>query len=244
MLIVRIIVYSNIEDNILHRVLKNSLSGFAVASALFMLCGCTTFVDIFKRWTEPEKRRLIDPEIAATFFGEPVVRPGQTLKISIMASGVEDSKTGTYSVDQLGKIQIPLIGQIKCEGLTLLAASEKIKEALTEYYQDPQVTVEFVYTSGLGISPWGTITVMGEVSRPGPVDVPPTGKLPLTRVLQMAGGTSPIADTTAIKVSSCTREGIQTRTYVSLVEIGKEGRVDKDMELHAGDVVWVPMGLY
>jgi protein involved in polysaccharide export with SLBB domain len=94
------------------------------------------------------------------------------------------------------------------------------------------------------VSPWGTVTVLGEVNKPGPVDVPSTMDLRVTRALQLAGGTTAIADKASIRVTRCDKDGKQVKTTVDLIEIGKEGRPDKDMLLKAGDVVWVPMSWY
>ena len=86
--------------------------------------------------------------------------------------------------------------------------------------------------------------MLGEVVSPGPVNIPSTMALPVTKALQMAGGLKPFADRSAICVTRCDKDGRQTRTYVDLKEIGKDGRVDKDMSLRAGDVVWVPETWY
>ena len=135
--------------------------------------------------------------------------------------------------------------QVKCDGLTLVGLQQKITAAYKEYYVDPHVTATFVYQSGQNmVSPWGTVTVLGEVSRPGPVDVPATMDLRLTRALQLAGGATAVADKRRVQVTRCDRDGKQTKTRVDLIEIGEEGRPDKDMLLKAGDVVWVPMSWY
>ena len=60
----------------------------------------------------------------------------------------------------------------------------------------------------------------------------------------MAGGVKPYADKSSIQVSCCDEDGRVTRTYADLKEIGTDGRVDKDMTLRAGDVVWVPETWY
>ena len=86
--------------------------------------------------------------------------------------------------------------------------------------------------------------MLGEVNQPGPVNIPSTMELTVTKVLQMAGGVKPFADRSSIQVTRCDKDGNQTRTYVNLKEIGQDGRADKDMVLRAGDVVWVPETWY
>ena len=135
-----------------------------------------------------------------------------------------------------------LIGQVKCDGMSLVGLQRKLESAYKKYYLRPSVTVSFV--PGQGVSPYGTVTVLGEVGRPGPVDVPPTMDLRLTKALLMAGGVNAIADKRRVKVTRCDKDGKQTKTRVDLIEIGEEGRPDKDMLLKAGDVVWVPMSIW
>ena len=117
-------------------------------------------------------------------------------------------------------------------------------KAYSEYYKQPQITVTFAPYDGKGVSPWGTVTVLGEVASPGPVNMPPTMDLTVTKVLQAAGGLRPFADKKSIKVSRCDRDGKITKYNIDLIEIGEKGRIEKDITLRAGDVVWVPETWY
>ena len=187
----------------------------------------------------------VDADVLATYFDGPKVRPGVALAISVTATGTQGQAAKQYFVDADGYIAMELVGQIKCDGLTLVGLQQKITAAYKEFLLDPHVTATFIYQAGGGmVSPWGTVTVLGEVNRPGPVDVPSTMDLRVTRALQLAGGATGIADKANIRVTRCDKDGRQTKTTVDLIEIGKEGRPDKDMLLKAGDVVWVPMSWY
>ena len=187
----------------------------------------------------------MDADVLATYFDGPKVRPGVALAISVTAQGQTGQDSKQYFVDADGCIAMPLVGQIKCDGLTLTGLQQKIAAAYKEYYLDPAVTATFIYQAGQNmVSPWGTVTVLGEVVRPGPVDVPSTMDLRLTRALQLAGGMTAIADKHRVQVTRCDKDGKQTKTQVDLVEIGEEGRPDKDMLLKAGDVIFVRMSWY
>ena len=192
---------------------------------------------------EEANQEANEPE--AVYFEGPVVRPGVALAISVTATGASGREQKQYFVDAEGYITMDLVGQVKCDGLSLIELQQKITEAYKLYYIDPHVTAVFIYQSGQNmVSPWGTVTVMGEVQRPGPVDVPSTQDLRVTRALQLAGGVTNIADKRRIRVTHCEKDGSKTKTRVDLVEIGEEGRPDKDIVLRAGDVVWVPMSWY
>jgi protein involved in polysaccharide export with SLBB domain len=149
-------------------------------------------------------------------------------------------------VDEKGEITLPYLLQksVACNGLTLEDLKQKLVKAYEEYIKQPQVTVTFAPFDGRGVSPWGTVTVLGEVAVPGPVNMPSTRDLTLTKVLQAAGGLRPFANKTQIRVTRCDKDGNQTKTIVNLNEIGEKGRIDKDIPLKAGDVVWVPETWY
>lgn len=192
-----------------------------------------------------DRHEDVDPNVLATYFDGPKVRPGIALGITVTATGTQGGSSRQYFVDADGCISMDLIGQVKCDGLTLVGLQQKITAAYKKYYVDPHVTATFVYQSGGNmVSPWGSVTVLGEVGRPGPVDVPATMDLRLTRAIMLAGGANAIADKRRVLVTRCDKDGKQTKTRVDLIEIGEEGRPDKDMLLKAGDVVWVPMSWY
>ena len=192
-----------------------------------------------------DKDGNVDPNVLATYFDGPKVRPGVALEISVTAVGAEGSSKVQKFVDADGNISMELIGQVKCDGMTLVGLQKKLESAYKKYYLKPNVTVVFAYQPGQNmVSPYGTVTVLGEVARPGPVDVPSTMDLRLTRALQLAGGMTAIADKRNVQVTRCDKDGKQTKTQVDLVEIGEEGRPDKDILLKAGDVVWVRMSYW
>lgn len=214
---------------------------YSYISLLAMLLGMVGCVSLSQ---EPSEQN-VDADVLATYFDGPKVRPGVALAISVTATGTQGQAAKQYFVDADGYIAMELVGQIKCDGLTLVGLQQKITAAYKEFFLDPHVTATFIYQAGGGmISPWGTVTVLGEVNRPGPVDVPSTMDLRVTRALQLAGGATGIADKRNIRVTRCDKDGKQTKTTVNLIEIGEEGRPDKDMLLKAGDVVWVPMSWY
>lgn len=220
---------------------KKLLEKALIALVLCVFCGCETLLNSLEN-QQPDD---VDANVLATYFDGPKVRPGVALGISVTATGTQGDMAKQYFVDAEGYISMELVGRIKCDGLSLVALQEKVTAAYKEYFIDPHVTATFIYQPGQNmVSPWGTVTVLGEVGRPGPVDVPSTMDLRVTRALQLAGGANAIADKRRVLVTRCDKDGKQTKTRIDLVEIGEEGRPDKDMLLKAGDVVWVPMSWY
>ena len=178
-------------------------------------------------------------------YFEPRVRPGVALVV-VVSSGATQPASMQVQVDQNGDITLPLLLQspVACDGLTLDALKQKLVKLYSEYYKQPQVTVTFAPFEGKGVSPWGTVTVLGEVAMPGPVNMPSTMDLTVTKVLQAAGGLRPFANKSKIRVSRCDKDGKKSTYTIDLIEIGEKGRIEKDIVLRAGDVVWVPETWY
>ena len=205
------------------------------------ICGCETVREFFG-----EGGQKVDSAVVATWWDGPRVRPGVNLIVQV-GTAAAPATVMTVEVDQNGDITLPLLLQepVACDGLTLDALRQKLTKAYSKYYRQPMITVTFgPFDARGGVSPWGTVTVLGEVMRPGPVNMPSTMDMTVTKVLQEAGGCKPFADKSSIRVTRCERDGTQSRTTVDIKEIGKDGRVDKDMQLRAGDVVWVPETWY
>lgn len=177
--------------------------------------------------------------------GEPVIKPGLTLRVSVTASGSTAVQEDLKEVNLNGDILMPLIGAIACDGLTTVELEDRLKEAFKEYYTEPQVSVSFVYKPDSGMkSPWGTVLVTGAVAREGPVNMPSTRDLTVTRAVMFAGGATPMADKSKVRVTRREADGTLKKYMVDLVKIGREGLSEMDIQLKAGDVVWVPESWY
>lgn len=152
--------------------------------ACFCLCGCEVIDDIVTN-----REATVDSSVVATWWDGPRIRPGIALIIQVGTSATAPT-TMECLVDQNGDITLPLLLQepVACDGLTLEALKQKLVKAYSVYYRQPQITVTFAPYDGKGVSPWGTVTVLGEVGNPGPVNMPATMDLTVTKVLQAAGG--------------------------------------------------------
>ena len=93
-----------------------------------------------------------DP-IAAQPFNLALVSPTENL-LTVGGS----SKMQTYLIDKNGNIEFPVLGTLHIEGMTRIETTDMLKEKISEYAKDPIVNIRLVNF---------TITVIGEVSRPG-----------------------------------------------------------------------------
>ncbi|MBT8271283.1 MAG: polysaccharide biosynthesis/export family protein [Bacteroidia bacterium] len=83
----------------------------------------------------------------------------------------------TYLIDKEGNIEFPVLGTIKIGGMSRSEANAMLKTRLTEYIKDPIVNIRLANF---------TITVLGEVNRPGTYTVLDE-RISLNEALGLAG---------------------------------------------------------
>jgi polysaccharide export outer membrane protein len=112
------------------------------------------------------------------------ISPSDLIDIEVLDA---ETLKRTVRVNAAGAVSLPLIGQVFIAGLTSQEAEERIAARYAEkYLQNPQVSLfirEFTTER---------ITVEGAVSHPGMFPI--AGQMTLLRVLAVAGGFGPIAN--------------------------------------------------
>jgi polysaccharide export outer membrane protein len=83
---------------------------------------------------------------------------GQTAFNDASSERMYDPSVISYTVDEEGYIKLPYVSRIKLSGLTLVEASDKMEEELSQYLYFPSVFVRFVNNK---------VTILGEVGNPG-----------------------------------------------------------------------------
>ncbi len=219
----------------------------ALVAMVVCLCasGCKAFRNAWDRITGPKRVEFgsRDEDTYNPYEEEARIGPGMLLSIQVTAPSCKPTVM-EVQVDDKGEITLPycLEKPVQCNRLTLEALRQKLVAEYGEYFTQPIVTVYFI-TKGSGVSPYGTILVMGEVMRPGPINLPATRNVTLTKALSDAG-LKPFADQSAIQVIRTDKDGNKNCRIVNLYDIGKKGELDKDIALRAGDVVWVKQTWY
>lgn len=183
-----------------------------------------------------------DPsQVAYWSDGKARIKPGVLLKIQVGSVGIPPVEMDVL-VDTQGNVTLPylLSEPVFCDGLTLDVFQKKLLKNYQRYIKQPQVNVHFgPYDLRSGVSPYGSVVVLGEVVNPGHVNMPSTMDLTVTKALQLAGNTKPFANKRKVLVSRRLQNGELKRSEVDIVEIGEKGRIDKDILLRPGDVVYV-----
>lgn len=183
--------------------------------------------------------RPADPRPAAPEWA--ILRPGLVINVAVVVSGKKQIEEIGRRVSENGALTFPLLGALSVGGETLDSLATLLTDRYREFFVDPQVIVEFVRNDQtVGVSPWGYVTVLGRVKRPGRVEIPPTRDLTVSLAIQQAGGFDTSAKETAIAVTRRTSDGQNKTSQINLREIGERGQVDKDIVLLPDDVVYVP----
>jgi polysaccharide export outer membrane protein len=135
-----------------------------------------------------------------------------------------------------GNLQLPPIGSISVEGLTLEAAASAIAEAYEQarILRNPRVTVTLTTPRPLRIG------IAGEIQRPGSYTLEFNGsQFPtLTQAIQTAGGITQAADLRRVQVRSCCATN-KTIT-ANLWKLLQTGNLQSDIPLRDGDTIVIP----
>lgn len=157
----------------------------------------------------------------ATTAGAPSIEayklgPGDKIRVTVF--GHEDL-SGEFDVDGSGMVSLPLIRNIKAEGLTVRQLEQAIAQRLEpDYLKNPSVSVEV-----LNYRPF---YIYGEVTKPG--SYPYVSGMTVVNAVAMAGGFTYRARTEHVRIIRATDPSRNQQD------------ADKDTPVLPGDVVEVP----
>lgn len=137
--------------------------------------------------------------------------------------------TTTVRVDGQGNVVLPLINQVKVQGLTISQASTTIAKLLADgYIVNPQVNVfvkNFINQKA---------SILGQIARPGVYDL--SARTSLLELISQAGGLTPEAGDRAI----VKREGRSNEEItVELRKLVDKGDVSQNVAIMDGDKVFI-----
>lgn len=145
----------------------------------------------------------------------------------------------TMPVRPDGKISIPLIGDVQAGGRTPPEVAAEIRQRLSEFVRDPNVTV--ILTDLRNNEYVSRIRVTGAVQTPTSL-AHRQGMTVLDAVLQ-AGGVNEFAAPGRSRLYR--KVGNETKVYaVDLSGILNEGKLETNYQLQPGDIITVPERLF
>jgi polysaccharide export outer membrane protein len=167
------------------------------------------------------------------------INGGDLLHISVYG---EQNLDKDVPVQPDGGIAFPLVGNLNARGMTLKELQGKIAANLREsqYFPnltDNEVTVSMVKATG------NSVSVVGQVKAPGTFAY--DTQLDVMQALSLAGGLTPFASKSKIKILRRDHAGTQTAILFDYSEVEDGEQLEKNILLRGGDVVVVPQaGLF
>ena len=173
------------------------------------------------------------------------LRPGLMISMAVLVAGKKEIDEPSKRISESGTVILPLLGEMEVAELSLDQLQGMLSKSYSKYFVDPQIILDFVRdTDAEGISPWGYVTVLGRVLKPGRVSIPATRDLTVSGAIQKTGGFATSAKDSAILVTRSLPDGrTETRT-INLHAVGTAGRLEDDIILEANDVVYVPEAMF
>ena len=172
------------------------------------------------------------------------IGPRDVLSLTICA-GAEKQHQVDLTVSSQGMINVPFIGPVKAEGLTIPQLEPLIREPLAEdYFVDPEVDI---FVKGYHNLQY---YLSGAVNSPGLYEM--TSETTLMELIAKAGGVLPERGNTAYILrasSNQTAEGNENKGLLNPqepIKVDLKGLLDKgdmshNLVLQSGDVVYIPL---
>jgi polysaccharide biosynthesis/export protein len=139
--------------------------------------------------------------------------------------------TRTLVVLADGKVNVPLIGDVTVANRTITDVKKELEQRLSPFVPEPVLTLEVKQCNSL------FIYVMGRVNNPGRTAMVST--VNVMQALAIHGGLNPFAKRNQIKIFR-TENGRQRIIPFHYDEVTKEERVEENIDLMRGDVIFVP----
>ena len=173
------------------------------------------------------------------------LKPGLMISMSVLVAGKKELDEPSKRISERGTIILPLLGEIAIADLSLDELQGQLTQSYKKYFVEPQVILDFVRDADAeGISPWGYVTVLGRVQKPGRVSIPATRDMTVSAAIQKTGGFAASAKVNAILVTRSLPDGKTEARTVDLNAVGTAGRLEDDIVLEANDVVFVPEAMF
>ncbi len=137
----------------------------------------------------------------------------------------------SLQIEESGKINYPLIGDVTAAGLTAIQLRNNIQAALAKYLVDPQVMVS---VKGMHSQ---KVYVLGEVAKPGVFTM--VTPMNIFEAISQAGGFTLDAKNESVMVIRGDRTKPQL-LQLDLASVLSKGNISQDIQIRGGDIVYIP----
>lgn len=154
----------------------------------------------------------------------------------------EPDLTSQQSISDQGTLSIPLLGEIQIGNLSISDAQKHIQNSLIEarYLVKPVVTINVVKFAPK------KVTVIGEVNKPGSIEIPlGQNSIPIQTLIAEAGGFTGAAQKAAVRVTRpATAEGQRDSKHEVNVGSILNGKDDTIFLVRPNDIIFIPRRLF
>ena len=157
-----------------------------------------------------------------------ILGPGDKIEISVYR---HDDLKKTTQIDTSGKITYPLLGDIQAGGLSIFQLRDNIRDGLSKYFIEPQVSIEVTAVQSQ------KIIVLGEVKNPGLFALEST--MNTLDAVSKAGGFTNDAQTSNVLLI---RGGLKTPELITLdiARVFSARDMAQNVSIQSGDIIYVP----
>ena len=156
--------------------------------------------------------------------------PEDVIEVSVMR---HPEFSGTFHINQEGKLQYKFVGDMEVSGLTKQQLEEKIKNVISNYVISPEPNVTIVeYNSKV-------FYVLGEVGAPGKYNMR-SEFIPVREAIFQAGLPTTSAAMRKCRIITPTKTGNPKVRKVNLYSVLYGGNLRRNIEMQPGDVLYVP----
>ena len=177
---------------------------------------------------EPSKKTEPSTTPAAETSASYKIGPQDVLRIDVWK---EPDISRTIPVRPDGKISLPLLNDVQAAGLTSMELAGVIREGLTKYITNPQVTVTVSEINSR------RVYCTGEVLKPGALSLLPN--MTALQAISSCGGFTQFARIKGIYILRV-ENGKQVQHPFNYKDVVKGKRPEDNILLQPGDVIVVP----
>lgn len=156
-----------------------------------------------------------------------------TVEITVFG---EDELFTRARVGKDGAVNFPMVGLVKIAGQGVRQAAQTLEERLKIYLKKPHVAVSILSYSKR------RFTILGEINKPGAIELPDETSINLLEAIGMAGGYTRIANPSKITLKR--QVGSQENVYKLDAKKMAEGAANETLKILPGDTIVVGQRIF
>lgn len=172
--------------------------------------------------------KAVEPSATLSVDADYRIGPQDVVRIDVWK---EPDISRTIPVRPDGKISVPLLNDVQASGLTAMQLAASLRDGLSKYLNNPQVTVTVTEINSR------RVYLTGEVNRPGALPLLPN--MTVLQALASAGGFTQFAKLKSIYIMR-TENGKQVKHPFNYKEVVKGNLSEQNILLQPGDVIVIP----